>query len=100
MKNKGRQLNVFVIGEVDDPIPATGEVRIRVKASGINPGDIKKREMHSAMECLIRGSSRTATVQAWSIAWAKALHLNGWANASGVLAPNLTGLLAPPQSTR
>jgi NADPH:quinone reductase len=27
-----------------DPSPATGEVRIRIAASGINPGDIKKRQ--------------------------------------------------------
>jgi len=27
-----------------DPIPAPGEVRIRIAASGINPGDIKKRQ--------------------------------------------------------
>src|SRR5215471_13878106 len=27
-----------------DPIPAAGEVRIRISASGINPGDIKKRQ--------------------------------------------------------
>jgi NADPH2:quinone reductase len=27
-----------------DPIPAAGEVRIRIAASGINPGDIKKRQ--------------------------------------------------------
>src|SRR5215472_12211146 len=27
-----------------DPIPAAGEVRIRISASGINPGDVKKRQ--------------------------------------------------------
>jgi NADPH2:quinone reductase len=27
-----------------DPVPAAGELRIRVSASGINPGDIKKRQ--------------------------------------------------------
>ncbi len=27
-----------------DPVPGPGEVRIRIAASGINPGDIKKRE--------------------------------------------------------
>jgi len=27
-----------------DPIPAAGEVRIRVAASGVNPGDVKKRQ--------------------------------------------------------
>ena len=29
---------------MSDPSPAAGEVRIRISASGVNPGDIKKRE--------------------------------------------------------
>jgi NADPH2:quinone reductase len=33
-----------MVGEVPDPRPAAGEVRIRIAASGINPGDIRKRE--------------------------------------------------------
>jgi NADPH2:quinone reductase len=32
------------IGEMPDPVPGPDEVRIRLKASGINPGDIKKRQ--------------------------------------------------------
>lgn len=43
-EKQGKAEDVFVIGEVDDPIPVAGEVRIRVKASGINPVDIKKRD--------------------------------------------------------
>lgn len=35
---------VLTIGEMDDPKPHAGEVRIRVTASGINPGDVKKRQ--------------------------------------------------------
>ena len=35
---------VLTIGEMDDPKPRAGEVRIRVTASGINPGDVKKRQ--------------------------------------------------------
>lgn len=42
-EKQGNAAEVLVIGEVDDPIPAAGEVRIRVRASGINPGDVKKR---------------------------------------------------------
>jgi NADPH:quinone reductase-like Zn-dependent oxidoreductase len=30
--------------EMDDPQPLAGEVRIRVAFSGINPGDVKKRQ--------------------------------------------------------
>ena len=40
----GSARDVLVVGEMPDPIPAAGEVRIRIAASGINPGDIKKRQ--------------------------------------------------------
>ena len=36
--------DVLVVGDMPDPAPGPGEVRIRVSASGINPGDLKKRE--------------------------------------------------------
>ena len=32
------------VGEMPDPTPGPGEVRIRVAASGVNPGDVKKRQ--------------------------------------------------------
>jgi NADPH:quinone reductase len=41
---QGPARNVLVIGEMPDPEPGPGEVRIRVVASGVNPGDIKKRQ--------------------------------------------------------
>ena len=40
----GPAREVLVVGEMPDPRPAAGEVRIRIAASGINPGDIKKRQ--------------------------------------------------------
>jgi NADPH:quinone reductase len=43
-EKQGPARDVLVVGEMPDPIPAVGEVRIRIAASGINPGDIKKRE--------------------------------------------------------
>jgi NADPH2:quinone reductase len=33
-----------MVGDMPDPIPGPGELRIRIAASGINPGDIKKRQ--------------------------------------------------------
>ncbi len=36
--------DVLMVGEMPAPQASPGEVRIRVSASGINPGDIKKRE--------------------------------------------------------
>jgi NADPH2:quinone reductase len=43
-EKQGTAREVLVVGEMPDPIPAAGEVRIRIAASGVNPGDIKKRE--------------------------------------------------------
>lgn len=42
-ERQGPAANVLVVGEMAAPEPGTGEVRIRVYASGINPGDVKKR---------------------------------------------------------
>ncbi len=39
----GSPRDVLVVGEMPDPEPGPGEVRIRLAASGINPGDTKKR---------------------------------------------------------
>jgi len=43
-EKQGPAREVLVVGEMPDPQPAAGEVRIRVAASGVNPGDVKKRE--------------------------------------------------------
>jgi len=43
-ERQGAARDVLVVGDMPDPIPGTGEVRIRVAASGINPGDVKKRQ--------------------------------------------------------
>ena len=40
----GPAAEVLVVGEVPMPVPGPGEVRIRLEASGINPGDLKKRQ--------------------------------------------------------
>ena len=40
---RGPAHEVLQIGELPDPEPATGEVRVRVSLSGVNPGDTKKR---------------------------------------------------------
>ena len=41
---QGPARDVLVVGKMDDPEPRSGEVRIRVAFSGVNPGDVKKRE--------------------------------------------------------
>jgi NADPH2:quinone reductase len=43
-EKQGSAKDVLMLGEMPDPHPAAGEVRIRIAASGINPGDIKKRQ--------------------------------------------------------
>lgn len=39
----GPAAEVLQVGEVPDPVPGHGEVRVRLAFSGINPGDTKKR---------------------------------------------------------
>jgi NADPH2:quinone reductase len=43
-ERQGPAREVLTVGEMPDPIPSAGEVRIRIAASGINPGDVKKRD--------------------------------------------------------
>ncbi len=43
-EKQGSARQVLTVGEMPDPHPATGEVRIRVAASGINLGDTRKRQ--------------------------------------------------------
>ena len=43
-ERQGPAADVIVTGEQPDPEPGEGEVRIRLAASGINPGDIRKRQ--------------------------------------------------------
>jgi NADPH2:quinone reductase len=43
-EKQGPARDVLNIDEIDDPRPLAGEVRIRIAYSGVNPGDVKKRE--------------------------------------------------------
>jgi NADPH2:quinone reductase len=43
-EKQGPAREVLIVGDMPDPSPGLGEVRIRVAASGINPGDVKKRQ--------------------------------------------------------
>jgi NADPH2:quinone reductase len=40
----GAARDVPTIGVMDEPQPRSGEVRIRIAFSGVNPGDVKKRQ--------------------------------------------------------
>ena len=43
-EKQGPAREVLNIGTMPDPTPAPDDVRIRIAASGINPGDVKKRQ--------------------------------------------------------
>ena len=43
-ERQGAARDVLSVGEIEDPQPRAGEVRIRIAFSGVNPGDVKKRE--------------------------------------------------------
>jgi NADPH:quinone reductase len=43
-ERKGAAADVLVVGDMPDPEPGSGEVRVRVYASGVNPGDVKRRQ--------------------------------------------------------
>src|SRR6202012_1635973 len=43
-EKQGPARDVLTVGEMPDPAPGPGELRIRIAASGINPGDIRKRQ--------------------------------------------------------
>jgi len=42
-EQRGPAADVLVVGDMSASDPGSGEVRVRVHASGINPGDVKKR---------------------------------------------------------
>lgn len=39
----GAAREVLQLGELDDPVPGPGEVRVAIRASGVNPSDVKTR---------------------------------------------------------
>ena len=43
-EKQGAARDVLTIGDMDERLPRAGDVRIRVAFSGVNPGDVKKRE--------------------------------------------------------
>lgn len=43
-EKNGAARDVLRTGEMPDPIPAAGEVRVKIMASGVNPSDVKSRQ--------------------------------------------------------
>ncbi len=46
--HQGSARDVLMFADVADPLPAAGEVRVRLQASGLNPSDVKARTGFSA----------------------------------------------------
>jgi NADPH2:quinone reductase len=46
-EQRGPARQVLIVGEMPDPEPGPGELRIQVSHSGISPGDVKKRDGRS-----------------------------------------------------
>lgn len=67
-ERQGAARDVLIFGEMADPHPGAGELRIRVAFSGVNPGDVKKRENAFAVgmpyPCVIPHSDGAGTVDA------------------------------------
>ena len=42
-EQNGRAADVLRVGDIDTPVPGPGEVRVKLKTSGINPSDVKGR---------------------------------------------------------
>src|SRR5688572_6921516 len=40
----GSARDVLTLGEIETPSPGPGEVRVKLKTSGVNPSDVKGRE--------------------------------------------------------
>src|SRR5438552_757025 len=100
MKGKARPGDVLVLGEMEDAQPRAGEVRIRVAFSGVNPGDIKKREdsFHVGMPYprVIPHSDSSGIVDEVGEGVPRG---NGSADACGAMALNRNVLSEPPPST-
>lgn len=42
-ERNGPAADVIAIGDMADPVPGPGEVRVRIAFSGVNPSDVKRR---------------------------------------------------------
>jgi NADPH:quinone reductase len=42
-ERRGPARETLIVGEMPDPEPGPGELRIAVSVSGLSPGDVKKR---------------------------------------------------------
>jgi hypothetical protein len=90
-EKQGPAHDVLVVGTMAAPQPGPGEARIRVHASGINPGHVKKRQDVFGVGMPFPASSRTAMALESSIELARAYRRLGSGNRCGATARRATG---------
>jgi NADPH2:quinone reductase len=59
-RRTGPAADVLKIADLPDPVPGSGEVLVRTRASGINPADVKRRAGWGGMAMGIPSSCRIA----------------------------------------
>jgi hypothetical protein len=97
-EKQGPANEVLIVGEMPDPRPAAGEVRIRIAASGINPGDIKKREDSFGLGMPYPRVIPHTTAPVWSTWSVMAYWRNGSGDERGVMARSPIARSGRPQS--
>ena len=87
-EKQGQAREVLTVGEMPDPLPGPGEIRIRMAASGINPGDIKKRQDSFGIGMSYpRVIPHSDGAGRWTRS-AMVFLLNGWESPSGATGPS------------
>ncbi len=92
---QGPAAEVLQVGKMADPEPGPGEVRVRLRLSGINPGDTKKRSAWQSNPMsyprIIPHSDGAGVIEPSATAWTS----TGSGNGYGPMAHSPTGHLAP-----
>jgi hypothetical protein len=99
-EKQGLAKDVLTLGEMPDPRPAAGEVRIRIAASGINPGDIKKRQDAFGYGMAYPASFRIAMALGRWMRPVAVFLPNASGSRSGATEPNPIARLVPRPSLR
>jgi NADPH2:quinone reductase len=63
-EKNGEARDVLVAGEMPVPVPAAGEVRVRVAVSGVNPSDVKARRRPPASPRVVPHSDGAGVIDA------------------------------------
>src|SRR5215218_1742011 len=95
----GPAREVLTVGEMDAPRPGPGEVLVRLRASGINSGEIKKRADWMGFGIGYPRVIPTATARGRSRRLARASRPRASARGCGCGARRAGGPSVPPPST-